>query len=224
MDPVVGSAIISGIGNLAGGLVDNYFNSQAMDKSYKFQKKVLQNQVQWRVEDAIKAGLHPLAALGMSPASGPSAMVGSSLGSALSDMGQNIGRAAEAYLTPQDKAAARLALLAEERAGLENDLLRSQIAGSHKALLTAGATPGVASALPTLPGDPVFGPPNVDPKMNQRLQDRHGEMADVITAPHSVMEVLRSSGQLGTGKAQLWPGVLPHRGYVPNTVELEPWY
>lgn len=148
MDPVIASSLVSGAGSLAGGLVDNYFNQKASNKSYKFQKKVLQNQIQWRVADAVKAGIHPLAALGVNPASGPSISVGSSsLGSALSDMGQNLGRAAEAYLTPDAKNASRAALLTEENIGLQNDLLRAQIAGAQKALLTQGSTPGVASMI-----------------------------------------------------------------------------
>lgn len=177
MDPVMASSLVSGAGSLAGGLVDNYFNQKASNKSYKFQKKVLQNQIQWRVADAVKAGIHPLAALGVNPASGPSVSVGSSsLGQALSDMGQNIGRAAEAYLTPEAKAASRAQLLSEENIGLQNDLLRAQIAGANKALLTQGATPGVASSIPV----PVVGGklPVAHPNLAQDAEAHFGEPGD----------------------------------------------
>lgn len=174
--PVVASALISGAGSLAGGVVDNYFNKKASDKSYKFQKKVLQNQVQWRVADAVKAGLHPLAALGVNPASGPSISVGgSSLGSALSDMGQDISRAAEAYLTPEAKGVARAQLLQEENIGLQNDLLRAQIAGAKKALLTSGSTPGVASMIGNIATS--------DPERAQTAQNWGGEfIGDTVGA------------------------------------------
>lgn len=214
--PVVASALISGAGSLAGGFVDNYFNEKATDKAWKRQKKVLQNQVQWRVADAVAAGLHPLAALGMSPADGPSVGLGSSLGAGLSDMGQSVGRAAEAMLTPESKLTARMALLAEERAGLENDLLRSQIAGSMKANLTQGSTAGVASDLPTLPPGALFGSVDNDPNMNKRLQNRHGEMADVLTAPQSILEVLRQPGNIADPRlakqAMEWLGSVLMRG------------
>lgn len=194
--PAIAAAGIGALADLGGGLVDQYFNEKASDKAWKRQKKVLQNQVQWRVADAVAAGLHPLAALGLSPANGPAATVGSSLGSALSGMGQNLGRAAEAYLTPTDKASGRMALLAEERAKLENDLIRSQIAGAQKALLTQGSTPGLASSIPELPPGALYGSRDTGPNMNQRLQNRHGEMADVLTAPQSVLEVLSQPGNM----------------------------
>lgn len=142
---VAAPVVAAGIGaaaDLAGGLVGQYYQNKATDKSYKFQKKVLQNQVQWRVADAVKAGLHPLAALGMSPAAGPGVSIGGSpLGEALSSMGQNVSRAAEATLTPADKVGQRVGELALERAGLENELLRTQIASQRIRNLTEG-TPG----------------------------------------------------------------------------------
>lgn len=147
MVPAVAAAGIGALGDIGGGLVDAYFNDKAADKSWKRNKKVLQNQVQWRVADAVKAGLHPLAALGMSPASGPSTMIGSSLGGSLSAAGQNIGRAAEALLTPTDKIAAKSALLALEQQQANIDLTRAQLAGAQKALLTQGSTPGIASRI-----------------------------------------------------------------------------
>lgn len=146
--PAVAAAGIGALADAVGLGLDYFASKEAAKKSWKQQKKILQNQIQWRVADAVKAGLHPLAALGVNPASGPGPASIGDIGGAMSSMGQNVGRAVEAYMTPADKHAARLALLAEERAGLENDLLRSQIAGSAKALLTQGATPGVASALP----------------------------------------------------------------------------
>jgi len=65
-----------------------YSGAQAR-KARKFDLYKLQNQIQWRVQDAKKAGLHPLAALGISPASGASVMAGSS---GISKMGQSIGQ------------------------------------------------------------------------------------------------------------------------------------
>ena len=72
MDPLIGSALISAGGSLLGGLFGHKSSSSASSKNRKFQEKVYKNQIQWRVEDAKKAGLHPLYALG-APSFSPSA-------------------------------------------------------------------------------------------------------------------------------------------------------
>lgn len=216
VEPVVAAAGIGAVTDLAGGLVDQYFNQKAADKSYKFQKKVLQNQVQWRVADAVKAGLHPLAALGVNPASGPSSMIGSSLGSSISNMGQNISRAAEAYLTPQDKIAARSALLNLEQQQANIDLTRSQIAGAQKALLTQGATPGVASRLPSPPASlPIPGTTsrlNVKyPNLGSDAEAHYGDAADIIGLSALVNDM---ATQMGLNPADIpIPNPRNARGY-----------
>lgn len=52
--------IISGIGSVIGG----FMNSKAQKSANKMQLQAMQNGVQWKVADAKKAGIHPLAALG----------------------------------------------------------------------------------------------------------------------------------------------------------------
>ena len=105
--------LFSSIGKVVGGVVNGVTgilginsqkdaNSQAnalAQQQLAYQKELAQNQIQWRVEDAKKAGLHPLAALGVSPSSfspvsGSSSGVNYSglngIGDTLSDMGQYI--------------------------------------------------------------------------------------------------------------------------------------
>lgn len=48
-------------------------NQDAFNRTMRLQDQTNRNQIQWRVRDATKAGLHPLAALGINPSSGPSA-------------------------------------------------------------------------------------------------------------------------------------------------------
>lgn len=190
--------IISAGASLAGGLLNQNAAEEASKKDWKRQKEVLQNQIQWRTQDAVAAGLHPLVGAGISPSSGPPGTMVGDMGTAVANMGNNLGRAVDAYLKPEDKIAAKAALLDLEQRQANIDLTRSQIAGAQKALLTAGSTAGVASDLPlapTLPGG-IVDVRNTDPNMNRRLQDRHGEMADVITAPQSVLEVLSQPGNL----------------------------
>lgn len=46
---------------------DAYNDSMAFSREqFEYQKALHQNQIQWRVEDAKKAGVHPMAALGLS--------------------------------------------------------------------------------------------------------------------------------------------------------------
>lgn len=146
--PAIAAAGIGAASDLVGGLADQYFANKASDETWKREKKVLQNQIQWRVDDAVKAGLHPLVGAGISPASGPAPVQVGSLGDDISRMGANIGRAAEAYLTPVDKMAARSALLDMETREVNLDIAKAQLAGAQKALLTQGATPGIASVIP----------------------------------------------------------------------------
>lgn len=73
----------------------------AARQNYAQQKEFAQSGIQWKVEDAKKAGIHPLSALGASTAStGGTHQVGGSggsdLGRSLSSMGQSVGRAIQA--------------------------------------------------------------------------------------------------------------------------------
>lgn len=159
--------ILGGIGGIVGGILNNTAADNAADQAWDRQKKMLTNQVQWRVQDAIKAGIHPLAALGVNPASGPpmANIAGGDFSAPLSQMGQDIGRAAEAYAAPEDKAAARMTQLSLERGQLENDLLRTQIA-SQRVRLVQQSTPGGMPGGSTLP---IAGTGGLTPKDDARI-------------------------------------------------------
>lgn len=96
--PALGG-VLGGMGQFAGGVSGMFGGSDHIDqspanKAWKRQKEMMKRQIQWRVKDAKRAGLHPLAALGISPASGPS--MGPSIGSrrstgrSLANMGQGL--------------------------------------------------------------------------------------------------------------------------------------
>lgn len=102
---------------------------EAAARDYAIQKEFAQHGIRWRVEDAKAAGLHPLAALGMSGAgyspSGMSVMTGSSpRGDFYRSAGQNISRAMMATATKEDRISRYLTL---ERQQLENDVLRADL-------------------------------------------------------------------------------------------------
>lgn len=143
------------VGNIAGGLLgfagarsNQNAVGDANANNAALQREFAQQGVRWRVEDAKKAGIHPLFALGaqVTPAS-PSFVGDTSMGSAMASMGQDLSRAMHSTRTRGERLTSQMEGLQLERASLENELIRSQIAGSKMAILNqAGGNP----PLPTL--------------------------------------------------------------------------
>lgn len=122
-------SLIGAAGSLIGGLLGKKSAEDANRDNIRQQREFAQSGIQWRVADAKKAGIHPLYSLGAQTASFAPSSVGDPLGGAISDMGQNIGRAVDAAGTSGERVTNKAILsLQLERAGLENELLRSQIA------------------------------------------------------------------------------------------------
>lgn len=134
---------ISGIvGSIAGGLLGNKGTKDAGDQNAALQREFAQNGIQWKVEDAKKAGIHPLAALGVQPFNpAPSYSPQTSFADSLVNSSQNIGRAIDASRS----ADARREALLLENASLQNDLLRSQITHINRA--DNPAFPGSATVI-----------------------------------------------------------------------------
>ena len=131
------------LGSLLGGLAQTGLSLFGKNKEIEMQKKFAKNGIQWKVEDAKKAGIHPLYALGANTMSYSPVGVGDSFGW-LSDMGQNIDRAREAASGRESRGiTAALEKLSLEKAGLENDLLRSEIRKNNAQI--GPAMPGGAS-------------------------------------------------------------------------------
>lgn len=136
-------SIISAGASLAAGLMGKKSTDKANKENAANQKEFAQNSVQWRVADAQKAGVSPLFALGMSPMSySPSSVGDTSMSSALSDMGQNVGRAVSATTGPQGRFDAQVQALTVQKMGLENDLLASQI----RQINQPGNPPGIGAS------------------------------------------------------------------------------
>lgn len=133
MDPVtIGMAAA----NVGGKLLDAGISYKNAKRNIKAQKEFAQHGIRWKVEDAKAAGLHPLAALGAQTTSFSPVQVGTDF----AGVGQDISRAIDATRTGSEKQSASLSVLQLERAGLENDLLRAQIA---KIRGIPGTTPGI---------------------------------------------------------------------------------
>lgn len=135
-----------GTGLAVGGDLLNYYgnqeeaerNRQAQaeinERNYQMQKEFAQMGITWRIEDAKRAGIHPLAALGASSAgASPSFQMGDTepskykLGANLANtMGQNIGRAMNVAQNQEQKLETQLRL---ENMRLQNDRLWFDIYG-----------------------------------------------------------------------------------------------
>lgn len=133
------------------------------------QKEFAQNSIKWRVEDAKRAGVHPMAALGISGSSfSPvsTSIPGISDSSYLSDMGQNIDRAIQVGKDQDAQKEAKgftdtMNQLTLEKMGLENDVLRAEIA-SKQAMLKQAQTPPAPKVNVSAPfGDQLDAPPPV---------------------------------------------------------------
>lgn len=108
-------------GAVIGGIMSMFGNAHERNEGEGFQREVLQNQLQWRVADAKRAGIHPLYALGMSPAIASPIALGNQMGDSLSQMGQHVGEALDRNSNTYERATRRLSLALLEKQGNESD-------------------------------------------------------------------------------------------------------
>lgn len=91
----IGAAIADAAENTAATYRDDYYWHANKD----LQRKYAENSIQWKVQDAKKAGVHPLAALGANTMS----FSPQTVGQMKSDFGQNLGRAINAGLDKESR-------------------------------------------------------------------------------------------------------------------------
>lgn len=117
----LGGAIVGAGASILGGVMgsreaekDREAAAEQARLNYEQQKEFAQHGIRWKMEDAIAAGLHPLYALGGSSAAfSPNPIVvggDRSMGRALADAGQNLGRAIQAQQTSAQRIAEAQAL------------------------------------------------------------------------------------------------------------------
>lgn len=160
--PLVGAAAISAGADLLGGYLNreaqrdaNEANARQAAQNRADQFHFAENSIKMRVDDANRAGIHPLYALGSPGMSFSPVAVGhtaeTGMGNALAGMGQNISRAVGAYRSPADKVSAVSVAqqtvsneLELENKKLQNDLLRWKI----NDLAQPGTPPGLVFDVP----------------------------------------------------------------------------
>lgn len=92
---IAGSLIGAG-SSLAGGFINATTSKKIAREQMRLQKEFAQNGIQWKVEDAKKAGLHPLYAIGANTATyTPVSQDSSAMGNAVADAGAYLGKAVD---------------------------------------------------------------------------------------------------------------------------------
>lgn len=147
--PLIAAGAIGAGANLLGGWLSSNAAQDARAQNAMMQTVFAKNGIQWRVEDAKKAGIHPLYALGASTSSFAPSSVGDTFGASVANAGQDISRAITATQTQEERnnsTVQAVQMLQLERGGLQNELLRLQIRKAEQSL---------NPPLPSLPLDPV---------------------------------------------------------------------
>lgn len=120
-------------------------NQEQFEKNLLFQQQMATQGIRWRVNDAVKAGLHPLAALGAQVGLPSPVITGdTSTGTAMAQLGQDLSRAMHSTRTADERSKA-FADLQLENQSLQNDLLRTQIASQVAKVSQAGGNPPMPS-------------------------------------------------------------------------------
>lgn len=139
-----GNLIAAG-SSLLGGLISSNTAQNNADKNTALQREFAQNGIRWKVEDAKKAGIHPLYALGANTHSFAPVSVGGGMGPALASMGQDVGRAINATQTAPERMSAYSE--AAQKLQLDNMSLQNQLLASRVATLNqAGGNPPLPNA------------------------------------------------------------------------------
>lgn len=151
--------------NATEATVDNARRQEAL------QKEFAQHGLSWKIADAVRAGIHPLAALGASGPSYAPQMIDfkadPSIGNAVSQMGQDISRSMKATATEEQRQLAYVGL-ATAQADLDGKILDNQIRQAQLAKMTQTGPPFPGASDNFIPGQ-VSGRPLVKEKPLERV-------------------------------------------------------
>lgn len=168
-----------GFGSILGGLVGgglNYYSQQkANEENIKFQREFAQNGLSWKVEDARRAGVHPLAALGASGYQAAPSSVGADIGSPI---GNGISAATSKIAQALDEDAKKMSELQIQNQELENVKLAKEIAGMGQSIASSAALPYYQS-FNTPPNSEILG---IGVTPNSEAQ----QLANLVNASYDV--------------------------------------
>lgn len=203
-------ALIGAGASLLGGVLGNRSANKQAEQQYQHQKEFAQSGIQWKVEDAEKAGVHPLYALGANTVSySPTSVGGSDFG--IPEAGQNIGRAMDATRSAPATQLAQLATKTQiEGLELDNELKRTQLASAARLAAQTGPHP----ALPS-PFDAYHLAGQGDSGIVSSVPPGHEARAPQYTNPDLALEGGAWSRAPGTSDAQSWEDVYGDESLLP---------
>lgn len=223
---------LGALGSVAGGLLGGsggggHSYQYYLDRDYAHREKITKNQASWVVEGAKKAGLHPLAAMGIQAASGSTHQIGGDYGNGkdyswLSDAGQGIGRAAGALLSKEDRAKqqqydeARMGLQLEN-SRLQNEYLNTQIDQTKQDMAMQLARSAERSLIKT--GQPPGFQLGVDGRVTRQVIDGQNDATSSSLFTVKPAELVASHPQTPNAEAGSHPELKWTRtglgGYAP---------
>lgn len=209
--------LISAGSKLLGGFLDREaqedINKQQIaqaEANRKMQLDFATRGIEWKVNDALRAGVHPLFALGASTHSYSPVNVGlekASLGPALAEMGQDVGRAVASTGGEAQRATqAAVSKITLEGLQLDNDIKRAKLASDLNKLKTPAVGPasGIgdvpeaskAEERPLLSGGEGQLDTNKKITNAEDFEKRYGELTDFVYGPQIWMrdELDRAGG------------------------------
>ena len=142
LGPLIGGGI-SALGSVFTNRRNISHAKSAAAADRQWQEHLLKNQIQWRMQDAKAAGVAPGVALGGSVVGSGTSTPVPQMQNELHAMGQGVGRALSSGLTPFQQKQQQLTL---ENMALQNEQLRTQIAGSKMAVVNQ---PGMPKPFPS---------------------------------------------------------------------------
>lgn len=194
------ASVISGGASIIGGLLGSASADKATDASIAnnaaniaLQQDFAKKGIRWRVKDAEAAGIHPLYSMGASlPTFQPSPLnigADNSMGTALAQAGQDIGRAVSATATQPERD------LALQRAGLQNKLLEAQILKLTRESQTGPPLPSATTGSGGIPGQGNF-PTGVDVFPREITASSPANLGRQAGAPAGISYVMGSDQKL----------------------------
>lgn len=159
-------------GDLLGGLLDSKSQRRSDNRNIRYQREFAQNSIQWRTDDAIAAGVHPLFAMGANTASFQPGIPesGSAAGNAVRRISGREGN--------------------RERLKLENDLIREQIETSRwrRQVDRSNATQDSVSRGITVPGINTSAQ-EIDKGKVQPFKTKNPEQSTNVMSPMSQFRI-----------------------------------
>lgn len=193
----IGGLIGSGLKLLGGSEAEKSADARAA-QNIASQKEFAQHGVSWKVDDARRAGISPLAALGASTTSFSNVVGGEGkFGDAIGDASQDVSRAIQSTSNREQRglqlAAAKLEI---EGKSLDNDIKRAELASQ----IRKGTSPAVG------PPSPVGG--------NRWLVDGQGDTGLVNTGNGLVKSSPFKQTTPEPGVMHMEPGANPEVGFA----------